>query len=167
MNLLKCLGRNIRRRKKNKRKFYSPIEKPDWFIDQYRPSNLLGFEFFLSNENKKNKLIVLLSPFIFVASGWGGKISFMRNYSSRLVDIPFIVLTGAAVAFFALPYLLVNLPYEAGSGFGGLHVDEKIDAIIRPFISMLALYTGLQLASASAYIVYIKIISIYRCLRAR
>ena len=167
MNLLNCLGRNIRRRKKNKRKFYSPIEKPDWFIDQYRPSNLLGFKFFLSNEKKENKLIILLSPFIFVASGWGGKVAFMRNYSSRLVDIAFIVMIGATAAFFFVFYFLLNLPYGAGSGFGGLQVDENIDVIIRPFILMLALYAGLNSASVSVYILYIKIISIYRCLRAR
>ena len=165
MNLLNCLGRNIRRRKKNKRRFYSPVDKPDWVIDQYRPGNLIGFTFFLSNE--KNKLIVLLSPFIFVASGWGGKVSFMRNYSSRLVDVPFIVATGGAAAFFVGLYFLINLPYGAGSGFGGLQVGEKIDVIIRPFILMAVLYAGLSLASVSVYIVYIKIISIYRCLRAR
>ena len=167
INISECLRRNAKRRKRNRRKFYSPVDKPDWFVDQYRPSNLLGFKFFFSNEKKKNKLIILLSPFIFVASGWGGKVSFMRNYSTRLVDIAFIVITGAAVAFFFVFYFLLDLPYGSGSGFGGFQVDEKIDVIIRPFIMILALYAGLQAASVSVYIVYIKIISMYRCLRAR
>ena len=165
INLSECLKRNAKRRKRNARKLYTPFEKPDWFEDRYSKRNIIGFKCFLSDKYENNKIHLMLNPFVLNAAGWGGKVSFLRNYSSRLIDLNFVLSVFSLMLFLVGLVFLVAFPHKVGVRFDGIGLGSEFSLILIFLMIALIIYLVVFSVSGIAYIVIVRARSMINCIK--